>query len=84
MLEEGHIQRCANGVRLIGIEYDLAAVVAFLQRGEDIGRVIATIAVVGNMASLVSDMASRKRIEGSMRFASFGPQGPLALDSNTE
>lgn len=52
MFEKGHIQFCPGCIRLASIKHDLAALIAILQRGHDVGEVVAAIDVVGNMASL--------------------------------
>lgn len=73
MLEEGHVQGRSDSVRLVGIEDNFPTVVAFLESRQDIRRIVAPTAMVGNMASLVSGLTGRERLEWLMRLASLSP-----------
>lgn len=73
MLEEGHVQGRSYSVRLVGIEDNFPTVIAFLERRQDIRRIVAPTAIVGDMASLVSELTGRERLEWLVRFASLSP-----------
>lgn len=84
MLEEGHVHGLANGIGLVCVKHDLAAIVALLQGGQDIGRVVSTVAVARNMAGLVSDLAGRERMEWLMGMARSTTRQVIGLSSSTE
>ena len=69
MLQERHVESRANGILLVRIEDDLAAIVALLQCSEDIFRVITPVTMTGYMASPRPGLTGRQRPEGVMRLA---------------
>lgn len=84
MLEEGHVHGLANGIGLVRIKHDLAAIVALLQGRQNVGRVIGAVAMAGNMASLMTDLAGRERVEWLMRMARSATRQSTGLGSSTE
>lgn len=72
MLQEGHIQRSSNCVGLIFVENNLAAVITFVQRLQDIFRIVDSLAVVGDMASACTSLTNWQRAKGVVRLASVG------------
>lgn len=84
MLEEGHVHGLANSVGLVGVEHDLAAIVALLEGRQDIGRVVSAVTVARNMAGLVSDLARGERVEWLMGMARGTTRQSIGLGSSIE
>jgi hypothetical protein len=59
VLKECHVQGSANGVYLVGIEDNLAAIVAFMQCFHDVLGVVLAMAVANNMACFCPRLTGR-------------------------
>lgn len=84
MLKEGHIHGLADGVGLVGIKDDLSAVVALLQSRQDVGGVIGTVAVAGDMAGPVTLLGVRERVKWLMGIARLRTRAVVGLSRSTE
>ena len=69
MFQECHIQRRADRVCLLGIKHNLAAIIALLERRENIVCIVLSVAIVDYMARLGPRPAGWKRLERLVWFA---------------
>jgi hypothetical protein len=79
MLEESHVKRFSNGISLVCVKDNLSAIVAFLQRGENIGRIVLSMSMVGYMTGLRSGITSGERLEWVIWVACISSRVTLAL-----
>lgn len=84
MLQEGHIHGLAHGIGLVCVKHDLATIVALPQGRQNVGRVVGTVAMAGNMASAVPNLARRERMERLMGMACTRTRRSTGLNSGSE
>jgi hypothetical protein len=84
VLKECHVQGSTNGVYLVGIEDNLAAIVAFMQCFHDVLGVVLTMAVAGNMACLCPGLTLRKRPEWVIGLARLGSRPSKAFSGRAQ
>lgn len=82
VLEEGQIQGSANGIRLALVEHHMPAIVALLDRLEDVDRVVLALSKAGNIARLRPLGRDREQLAGV--FGADREVGPLGCHATGE
>lgn len=67
VLQESEIQCRADDVFLVGVEDNLSSIVALLDGRKNICRIVGSVPMSANMASLASGLARGQRLEGLVR-----------------